>query len=80
MNVSQLWASKITCTAEQHLEEAAHILTQQHDCEDARAPLTSVVFETLGSGPHLRAIVNLLLRAMVAQRNADQRERASWRR
>ena len=80
MNTPQLWASKVPCAAERHLEEAAAILTQQHDCEDARAPLTCAVFETLGSGPHLRAIVNLLLRAMVAQRNADQHECASWRR
>jgi hypothetical protein len=67
-------------TAERHLEEAAVILTQQHDCEDARGPLTCAVFEALGSGPHLRAVVDLLLRAMVAQRNADQHECAGWRR
>jgi hypothetical protein len=80
MNSPQLWASKITCAAERHLEEAAAILTQQHDWEDARAPLTAAVFEMLGSGPHARLIINLLMHAMVAQRSADQRERASWRR
>ena len=37
MNTPQLWASKVPCAAERHLEEAAAILTQQHDCEDARA-------------------------------------------
>jgi hypothetical protein len=71
---------KITYDAERHLSEAAHILTQQHDCEVARAPLACAVFETFGSGPHLRAVIELLLRAMVAQRDADQRESAAWRR
>lgn len=78
MNAPQLRASEITCAAGRHLEEAAQILTQQHDCEDARGPLTCAVFEMLGSGPHARLIINLLMHAMVAQRSADQRERAQW--
>jgi hypothetical protein len=69
-----------TRAADQHLCEAARVLTQQHDCEDAREPLTLAAFEALGSGPHLRAVVDLLLRAMVSQRDADQHEIAQWRR
>jgi hypothetical protein len=71
---------KIACDAERHLAEAAFVLTQQHDPEGARDPLTSAAFATLGYSQQTRAVVNLLLRAMVAQRDADQREIAGWRR
>jgi hypothetical protein len=67
-----------TRVADQHLREAARILTQQHDCEDAREPLTLAAFEAFGRGPHLRAVVALLMRAMASQRDADQHEIAQW--